>query len=232
MRIKTVKIHLIEDDPILARGLQINLELDSHQVQISSHLKEAVVNQKSSEFDFVILDLGLPDGSGFDFLEALRKENQNLPVIILSAQSDEDSIIKGLQQGANDFVKKPYSYRELQARMMAAMRKSGGRTESASSKNYEFAGVVVHSEERIVKYKELSLDFNRREFDIFLYMIQRPDRIISRENLITLINNEGEIFDRTIDSHISHIRKVLKQSDVQTLKISSVYGLGYRLERT
>lgn len=226
-----MKIHLIEDDPILARGLQINLELDSHQVHISSNLKNAVANQKSFEAEFVILDLGLPDGSGFDFLEILRKDNENIPVIILSAQSDEDSIIKGLQQGANDFVKKPYSYRELQARMMAALRKSGGRVESASSKNYEFADVIVNQEERIVKYREISLDFNRREFDIFLYMIQRPDRIVSRENLISVINNEGEIFDRTIDSHISHIRKVLKQSNVQTLKISSVYGLGYRLER-
>lgn len=226
-----MKIHLIEDDPILARGLQINLELDSHQVHISSNLKNAVANQKSFEAEFVILDLGLPDGSGFDFLEILRKDNENIPVIILSAQSDEDSIIKGLQQGANDFVKKPYSYRELQARMMAALRKLGGRIESASTKNYEFAGLVVNQEERIVKYKDAALDFNRREFDIFLYMIQRPDRIVTRENLISVINNEGEIFDRTIDSHISHIRKVLKQSDVQTIKISSVYGLGYRLER-
>lgn len=219
-------IQIVEDDPILARALQVNLELESHKVVINSNLESANKQLLSSAIDFVILDLGLPDGSGFNYLEKVKKDYSNLPVIILSAQSDEDSVVKGLTLGANDFVKKPYSYKELAARMQVILKKPLAKTTQV-----EFAGVKVFEEDRLVKYKETTIDFNRREFDIFFYLIKNAERIVSRDSLLQFLDKESEIFDRTIDSHISHLRKNLKKHEVNSLKISSVYGLGYRLEK-
>ncbi len=219
-------IQIVEDDPILARALQVNLELESHKVVINSNLESANKQLQSSTIDFVILDLGLPDGSGFNYLEKVRKDFSHLPVIILSAQSDEDSVVKGLMLGANDFVKKPYSYKELSARMQVIVKKP--ITKAAV---VEFAGVKVYEDDRLVKYNETTIDFNRREFDIFFYLIKNAERIVSRDSLLQFLDKESEIFDRTIDSHISHLRKNLKKHEVGSLKISSVYGLGYRLEK-
>lgn len=219
-------VQIVEDDPILARALQVNLELESHKVVINPNLESANKQLVSSTIDFVILDLGLPDGSGFNYLEKVKKDFSNLPVIILSAQSDEDSVVKGLMLGANDFVKKPYSYKELSARMQVIIKKP-----IAKAAVVEFAGVKVYEDDRLVKFNDTVIDFNRREFDIFFYLIKNAERIVSRDSLLQFLDKESEIFDRTIDSHISHLRKNLKKHDVGSLKISSVYGLGYRLEK-
>ncbi|AZZ36173.1 DNA-binding response regulator [Bdellovibrio sp. qaytius] len=219
-------IQIVEDDPILARALQVNLELESHKVVINPNLDSANKQLGLSAIDFVILDLGLPDGSGFNYLQKIKSEFPNVPVIILSAQSDEDSVVKGLTLGANDFVKKPYSYKELAARMLVTMKKP-----AAKSNEVEFAGVKVNEEDRVVKFNNTLVDFNRREFDIFFYLIKNAERIVSRDSLLQFLDKESEIFDRTIDSHISHLRKNLKKHGVDTLKVSSVYGLGYRLEK-
>ncbi|MCM2351982.1 MAG: response regulator transcription factor [Pseudobdellovibrio sp.] len=219
-------VQIVEDDPILARALQVNLELEGHRVVLNNTLESAKKQLQESSLDFVILDLGLPDGSGFSYLEKIKNEFSHIPVIILSAQSDEDSVVKGLTMGANDFVKKPYSYKELAARMQVVLKKPTAKTNVV-----EFGGVKVFEQDRLVKYNDVVIDFNRREFDIFFYMMKNAERIISRDSLLQFLDKESEIFDRTIDSHISHLRKNLKKHAVDSIKISSVYGLGYRLEK-
>jgi DNA-binding response OmpR family regulator len=219
-------IQIVEDDPILARALQVNFELEGHRVVLNNTLESAKKQLYDASFDFVILDLGLPDGSGFSYLEKIKNDFSHVPVIILSAQSDEDSVVKGLTMGANDFVKKPYSYKELAARMQVVLKKP-----MAKASMIEFAGVKVFELDRLVKFNDTVVDFNRREFDIFFYMLKNAERIVSRDSLLQFLDKESEIFDRTIDSHISHLRKNLKKYAVDTIKISSVYGLGYRLEK-
>lgn len=167
-----MKIHLIEDDPILAKGLQINLDLDNYLTTVSASITEALEQHKQNSFNFIILDLGLPDGSGFDLLQEIRKENRQIPIIILSAQSDEDSIVKGLHLGANDFVKKPYSYKELRARIQAALRVTP--KESTNNDIHQFAGISVYFSNRTIKFKDRTILLNRREFDILSYLLKRP----------------------------------------------------------
>lgn len=225
-----MNIHIVEDDPVLSRTLQINLELEGYKVFISTHVNEALILQKQQQVQFVILDLGLPDRSGFEFLTALRNDHNSVPVIILSAQSDEDSVVKGLQLGANDFVKKPYSFKELHARMKVNAKTHTQSIETKKSGHF-FADVSVDNEKRVVHHPGGMLELNRREFDIFSHLVQRAEMIISRESLIQILDKENEIFDRTIDSHVSHIRKSLKNAGITSIKISSVYGLGYRLEK-
>lgn len=220
-------IHLIEDDPILAKTLVINLELEKHRVLTSSSLQDAIAQYSKNQFDAVILDLGLPDGSGFDFLQLVRKENKTLPILILSAQSDEDSVVKGLVSGANDFVKKPYSFKELNARLNLIAHKVKA---AINEKIFEYKNLKIDKDKRAVFFLEKEIELNRREFDILAYFVQNSERIITREMLLQHLDKDLEIFDRTIDSHISHIRKTFKKNDISDLVISSVYGLGYRFE--
>lgn len=220
-----MKVKVIEDDPILARGLQINLELEGFQVQICHSLQAAIKLYEKQKFDFVILDLGLPDGTGFSYLDYVRKTDSHTPIIILTAQADEDSVVHGLQSGANDYMKKPYSFKELLARMKVVTRKP-----SIEVKKMTFEKLVLNVDSRICRYAELPIELNRREFDILQHFVQRAEMIVTRDSILSLINRDGEIFDRTIDSHISHLRKKLRSVGIVNFKISSVYGLGYRLE--
>lgn len=220
-------IHLIEDDPILAKTLVINLELEKHKVLTSPSLQDAMTQYAKNQFDAVILDLGLPDGSGFDFLKLVRQGNQTIPVLILSAQSDEDSVVKGLVSGANDFVKKPYSFKELNARLNLIARNAKADISDAV---FEYKNLKINKDKRTVFFSEKEIELNRREFDILAYFVQNSERIVTREMLLQHLDKDLEIFDRTIDSHISHIRKTFKKNDIGDLVISSVYGLGYRFE--
>lgn len=221
-------IHLIEDDPILARSLQINLELESHQVILSYTFQSAIEKQLAQKPEFIILDLGLPDASGFEYLKQLRSAQIQTPVIILSAQSDEDSIVKGLTLGAQDFVKKPYSFKELYARVLVNRIKT---EKTAACSGLSYGSLKVDINRRVAIYKDQEIDLNRREFDILAYFLKNAELIVTRENLIQSLDKESEIFDRTIDSHISHIRKCFKTAQVDDIKITSVYGLGYRIEK-
>lgn len=218
------KILLIEDDPIIARGLEVNLQLEGYEISWKANLNQA--RTSSSNPDLIILDLGLPDGVGFEYLKELRSSGQSTPVIILSARSDEDSVVEGLQLGANDYLKKPFGHRELLARIQAVLRKP-----IINSRQLKFAEITLHLEKRTSTNKDQNFELNRREFDILAYMMERPEIIITRESLLQFLDKDGEIFDRTIDSHISHLRGKLKKAGVSSLKISSVYGLGYRLEK-
>lgn len=220
-----MKVKVIEDDPILARGLQLNFELEGYQVQVCSSLQSALKLYERQKFDFVILDLGLPDGTGFTYLENVRKTDTQTPIIILTAQTDEDSVIRGLQSGANDYMKKPYSFKELLVRMKVVTRKP-----AVESKKLTYENLVLNIDARSSKYNDQPFELNRREFDILAHFVQRAEMIVSRDSILSLINRDGEIFDRTIDSHISHLRKKLRSHGILNFKISSVYGLGYRLE--
>lgn len=221
-----MNILLVEDDPVLARGLQINLESEKYQVSWANSLKTAFEKNKTEKIDLVILDLGLTDGSGFDFLTDLRSKGSTLPVIILTAQTDEDTVVEGLQRGANDYMKKPFSNRELIARMRAILKEPHLR-----ENNIRYGDLILAVDQRTIKYKDKIIDMNRREFDVLLCLIKKAETIVTRDMLMQSLDKEGEIFDRTIDSHVSHLRSRFKSHDVTEIKISSIYGLGYRLEK-
>ncbi len=220
------QILLVEDDPILARGLQINLELENFTPTWVSNLKTAYQTESEKSFDLVILDLGLPDGSGFDFVKKIRAAGSSLPIIILTAQADEDSVVEGLQLGANDYMKKPFGQRELLARIRAVLR-----VPAVKDQTLRYDELVLSVDQRTLNYRGKNIELNRREFDILKFMMERAENIVSRDSLLQNMDKEGEIFDRTIDSHISHLRSKLKKAEVTSVKISSVYGLGYRLEK-
>jgi DNA-binding response OmpR family regulator len=226
MEIKMIEILLIEDDPALGRGLSVNLEHEGYLVCLKTNLQSALMVQRKSNFQLIILDLGLPDGSGFSFLKEIRDAGYITPVIILTAKTDIDSVVQGLQSGANDYIRKPFDDRELFARIKTVI--NGPLTQSSAIR---YGGLIVVTEKRKVFFEEKEILLSPREFDILKYFIEHAELVVTRTALLENLDKDATLFDRTIDSNISHIRNRLKKASVQNIQISPIYGVGYRLER-
>lgn len=217
---------LVEDDPILGAGIKINLEMEKYQISWAKNLQSAREMNTQNRYDLVILDLGLPDGNGLNFCRELRDSGSHFPIIMLTAQADEDSVVAGLSAGASDYIRKPFGNRELLARIKTALREP-----ATQGDQIRFGNVSILKEQRRVQIDDKIVDLNRREFDIFSYLANHGNNIVSRETLLQFLDRDGEILDRTLDSHISHIRAKLKKAEVISVTIASVYGIGYRLEK-
>lgn len=218
-------ILLVEDDPILAKSVQLNLELESWNVVRAANLAEARAIESTQPIDAVVLDLGLPDGSGLLFLKELRAKESRVSVLVLTAQSDEESVVSGLELGANDYIRKPFSMRELMVRIKVALKEPTLRGHQV-----RFGPLLILKDARSASVNGVSVELNRREFDILTYLADHGGQVVTRERLLNKMDAEGEVFDRTIDSHVSHIRARLKKAGVTQIGIASVYGVGYRLE--
>lgn len=218
------KILLVEDDPVLGTGLATFLKLEKFEVEWATSGQAALELFESQQFDLVSLDIGLPDGPGTDVCKEIRRRSKTVPIIFLTAKTDEETVVRGLEIGANDFVKKPFSQKELLARIKIQLRINAWQAEES------FAGVSIHEERREIHYRGKSLELNRRQFDILSYLLQHADQIVTREQLLIHIGQDGTIYDRTVDSHLSQLRKALAQAGVESFHIAPVYGVGYRLE--
>jgi DNA-binding response OmpR family regulator len=219
------QVLLIEDDPMLGTNLKLNLELEGFRVEWTQSLQSALETNEKNPFELALLDLGLPDGNGLDFCRHVRAQGSALPIIILTAQSDEDSVVDGLGAGADDYVKKPFSNKELVARIRSAIRAPQVREEQIRVGN-----LVVLPEQRRVLVKGADVPLNRREFDLLKILVNRPGVVVTREAVIQQLGESAEqIFDRTVDSHISHIRAKLRKAKDCNVIIKSEYGVGYRI---
>jgi DNA-binding response OmpR family regulator len=220
------KILFVEDDPVLGRGLSVNLELEGYVVTWARDLRTARRADEAEKFDLVVLDLGLPDGNGLSFCKQLRQKHSRIPIIILTAQTDEKSVVDGLDSGANDYVRKPFGPLELLARIRTALGEPALRDQQL-----RYGGLVVLVEQRRVFFEGKPLEMSPREFDILKFFVKNAESVISRERLIEAVDSGSEISDRTIDSHVSHVRKHLRAAGVEAVKITPVYGIGYRMEK-
>ena len=217
---------LVEDDPVLGRGLSVNLEAEGYKVHWARDLSAAVQMQSGLQPNLMILDLNLPDGNGMSLLKSLRMAGSKTPIIILTAKTDEDSVVEGLTSGANDYVRKPFGNKELLARIKTALRDS-----ETSAPQIRYGDLVVVADKRKILYQDKEIELNRREYDILHYFITHSEAVVTRESLLTSLDKDREIFDRTIDSHVSHVRTRLRQAFVADVQINSIYGVGYRLEK-
>lgn len=220
------RLLLVEDDPILGRSLTVYLELEGYKIEWARDLRSGTAANDKAQFDLVILDVNLPDGSGLDLCQLIRAKGSRVPIIFLTAKTDEDSVVAGFNAGANDYVKKPFGNRELLARIKASLRETTRR-----DAQMRFGDLLMLVDKRQVFAHEKEIDLNRREFDILAVLMNQAEAVVTRDNLLEALDKDGEIFDRTIDSHVSHIRTKLKKSELETVQISSVYGVGYRLEK-
>lgn len=186
-------------------------------------------NQTSSSICLILLDLMLPDFSGEEFCRQVR-EVSTVPIIMITAKVDEESIIKGLRIGADDYVTKPFSPRQLMARVEAACRRSGGKNNSGRDQFLAHDDLIADTENRSISRRGEILPLTRDEYNLLTLLMARPAKIFTREEiLLGLKGDDYDGFDRSVDTHIKNLRAKLGDDPKSPRYISTVYGLGYRL---
>jgi len=221
----SISVLLVEDDPILGRSLHQALGLELYDVIWAQRFQDALLAIEDKTFQCCIFDIGLPDGSGIELCRQIRQSNSQLPILFLTAQTDESTLLKAFEAGANDFLKKPFNQKELFARLKALTRHLQIDTE-----NINFGHYRLNTSKRILSFADKNIEFNKTEIQILYYFFSNAEKVVTREKLIQFLGKENEIFDRTIDSHVSHVRKILKENQITSFAIKSIYGIGYKLE--
>lgn len=217
------KILLVEDDPVLATTLKTGLLSKNFYLTVSENLEKASCELKSSVFEMILLDVNLPDGCGIQFCRSFRSQNKTIPIIMVTANEDEDSVVKGINSGADDYLRKPFGLKELAARMSRLLARE-------SIFNLSFGPLKMDINKRQVFVNSQPLSLAKKEFQILQILVQKQGDIVSRDQIIHFLGDNKEIFDRTIDSHLSHLRRKFKKENFSQVHISPVYGVGYRLE--
>lgn len=227
----TPELLLLEDDPAIAQTVQFALQREGFQIRVCAWLHEARSQLKLSAPAAVILDIGLPDGSGLDLCRELRAGPlAHLPVLMLSARSEEMDKVLGLELGADDYLAKPFSPRELVARVRALLRRAALPALSASPVGLAQAFVVEGQGSRVRFHGEL-LNLTRRELGLLLKLLEAPQRIHSRELLLDAVwGQDADSSDRTVDTHIKTLRAKLRAQQPELDPIRTHRGLGYSLE--
>lgn len=220
-----MKLLIIEDDQTLAKNLCKVLVKDGFAVDTSGSREDGLAQTEINEYDCVLLDISLPDGSGFDLLADLRKAENKTPVIIVTARGQVEDKIKGLNLGADDYVPKPVDSNELIARIRAVIR----RNTQAALPVLTISELVVKPAEHLAKIKDHTLDLTAKEFAVLEFLAQHNGQIITRTMLMEHIwGSDFETFSNVIDVYIRNLRRKLEKHSKISL-IKTIRGKGYIL---
>ena len=226
----SAKLLLLEDDPAIARTVAYALERDGLAVMHSLLVHDARQQLASQRFDLLVLDVGLPDGSGLDLLRELRNAAATaaLPVLMLSAHSEEIDRVLGLELGADDYLAKPFSPRELAARVKALLRRAGHGSPIAAAVPTVFLDDETGQR---ISLRGQPLPLTRREYRLLSHLLRGAGRIHSRDALLAAAwGDDSESTDRTVDTHIKTLRAKLREMDPAREYISTHRGMGYCLD--
>ena len=220
-----MKILIIEDDQILAKNLKEVLIKDSFAVDVAFSKDGGLVEIEVNEYDCVVLDINLPDGSGFDLLKELRQSENQTPVIIVTARGEVEDKVKGLNLGANDYVPKPIDSNELIARIRAVIR----RNSQSALPVITIGDLVVKPAEHLAKVGSHTLDLTAKEFAVLEYLAQHSGQAVTRTMLMEHIwGSDFDTFSNVIDVYIRNLRRKLEKHSKDKL-ITTIRGKGYIL---
>lgn len=217
-----MRLLAIEDDPVLADGLQVGLGACGWTVEVVGRVEDALAALEASVFDALVLDLGLPDGDGLSVLRHVRERNMDVGVVVLSARDETLDRVLALDLGADDYVGKPFDLDELAARLRAVRRRLLGRSTPALA----HGGVTLDPKSRLAWREQLDLPLSRREFAILEALMERPAQVLSRSQLEErLYGWREDIGSNAVEVHIHHLRAKLGATFIRTIR-----GVGYRLQ--
>jgi DNA-binding response OmpR family regulator len=217
------RILVVDDEIDICNILQFNLEKEGYAVDIALSGEEALA-KLSDQHRLIILDVMMSGISGFQMAEMLRKEGNNLPIIFLTAKNRESDLLTGFSRGGDDYISKPFSVKELLARVKALLRRTAQTAMPASSK-LMFGGLSVDLSTRIVKADDRELSLTRKEFDILVLLAQASPNLLTRIEILQSVWSDNEfVLERTVDVHITRLRK--KLGDYGNLIVNRS-GFGY-----
>lgn len=228
------KILVVDDEESILTLLKFNLEKSGFQVITSFDGREALRIIELEKPDLVVLDLMLPGLDGMEVLKTLRQEKNNTPVLMLTAKNDELDKILGLELGADDYLTKPFSPREVIARVKAILRRSKhshADHETENDEEIKIGELIIYPEryQAILRGEELELTV--KEFELLFYLVKNKGRVLTREQLLNHVWNYDYLGDsRIVDVHVSHLREKIEEDSKQPRYIKTVRGVGYKLE--
>jgi len=223
---KHANILIVEDDPAIQEMLNYSLAPEGYTLHSAFTVKEGweIINNKA--IDLVLLDWMLPDNSGIDLLHRIRKYHSMLPVIMVTAKAEEDDRVLGLDVGADDYITKPFSVRELKSRIQAILRRS-----LPDEQPIQIGELYLDPSSHRVKVGDTQLDLSPTEFRLLHYFMSHTDRVFTRTQLLDQVwGSQVFVEERTVDVHIRRLRKQLEPFEISAL-LQTVHGSGYRFSR-
>jgi DNA-binding response OmpR family regulator len=220
------RILIVDDEPEMLRGLEDNLQFEGYQTVTAGDGKKGLALALSEAPDLILLDVMMPGMSGWDLCRELRHRGLDVPVIMLTARGEEVDRVLGLELGADDYVTKPFSLRELMARIRAVLRRPGPRQKF---EEFAFGSVRVHLRARQAFKGGHEVRLTRKEFDLLRYLVEHPGEVITRDRLLDEVwGYERFPTTRTVDTHILRLRQKFEDDPERPAHILTAHGQGYR----
>lgn len=229
------QIVVVEDEPQIAEVLKAYLEREGMAVRVCGTLGEAHEALAGSSPDVLLLDITLPDGSGLDLLRNVSLPSARVPTILLSARSEEADRIVGLELGADDYVTKPFSPREVVARVRSLLRRTGEEAARAAAdkpgRRTRVGELEIDHNFHEVRMGGVATTLTATEFKILRLLAENPGEVFTRSHLLDRLGDDGEIYERTLDRHINNLRKKIEKDPRNPEYVVTVYGVGYKMKK-
>ena len=224
MSAKTILI--VEDDPVLLRGLKDNFEAQGHVVRTARDGQKGLDALLQEPPDLLLLDLMLPKVNGYEICRTARARQLDMPIIMLTAKGQEDDIVRGLELGADDYVTKPFSIRELLARVKAFLRRQGPESET-----YEFGDYRLDLAAHKLFRKGVEIELTAKEFRLLEFFVKRAGRALTRDSILTAVwGDEVIVTDRSVDRCVTTLRGKIERDPRNPQFIQTIRDIGYRFE--
>ena len=222
-----MRILVVDDEELLVKGIRFNLENEGYEVITGSDGQQAIDLAKTENPDLIVLDLMMPNVDGLQACQEIRQFS-DVPVIMLSAKSEDMDKLMGFEHGADDYLTKPFNVLELKARIRALLRRTNQKTEQTRNDRISSGILTVDSTERNAYKGDVCVDLTAKEFDLIELLIHNPGRVFSRENLLdTVWGYEFRSDIRTVDVHIRRLREKLEPNPAVPEYILTKWGVGY-----
>ena len=223
------RILVVDDEKIIVKGLKFSLEQEGYEVDCAYDGEEAVALAKQKEYDAMLLDVMLPKYNGYEVCNMVREFSQ-VPILMLTAKNDDMDKIMGFEYGADDYITKPFNILEVKARVRAIIRRSKNSEKQETKVIPEGVteGIVIDSESRTVKIDGVEINLTAREFDILELMVNNPNKVYSRENLLQIVwgyDYPGDV--RTVDVHVRRLREKIEPNPGEPKYVQTKWGIGY-----
>ncbi len=225
------RILLVEDDDDIADLLALHLGDEGHQVEVVSNGDEGLSRALEGGHDLVILDIMLPGTDGFDICRRLRQEKCPTPILMVTAKTEEVDKVLGLELGADDYITKPFSIREVLARVKALFRRVevDQETQQEDAGRIEIGGLVVEPDKRKVRVEGEPVDLTSKEFELLLLFAKNPGRAYSRDDLLDEVwGYQYSGYSHTVNTHINRLRNKIEPDPSEPRYVKTVWGMGYR----
>jgi DNA-binding response OmpR family regulator len=220
------RVLIVDDEPEIVRGIEDNLRFEGYQTLAATNGETGLALACQEAPDLILLDIMMPRVSGWDVCRELRRRGIDVPVIMLTARAEEADRVRGLELGADDYITKPFSVRELMARVHAVLRRPGPRRKAAL---LAFGDVRIHIQARQVFKGGREVSMTRKEFDLLVYLVEHRGEIVTRERLLDQVwGYERFPTTRTVDTHILRLRRKFEVDPDCPAFILTVHGQGYR----